>query len=112
MKNKYVITAVTVILGLGLMFAISKIFHKDTRDSIKVGFVYNADTATAYTQNFFRARTELESIFGDKVEIFEKFNLGEVDSVCEEAMEYFIEEGCQLIFAISYGHGNICKKKY
>ncbi|MBO6219308.1 MAG: BMP family ABC transporter substrate-binding protein [Treponema sp.] len=110
MKNKYVITAVTVILGLGLMFATSKVFHKDTRESIKVGFVYNADTATAYTQNFFRARTELENTFGDKVEIFEKFNLGEVDSVCEEAMEYFIEEGCKLIFAISYGHGNICKK--
>ncbi|MBR1720888.1 MAG: BMP family ABC transporter substrate-binding protein, partial [Treponema sp.] len=111
MKNKYVLTTLTVIFGVAVMFLFTKVFS-GSEDSkvLKIGFLYNADTATAYTQNFFRARTELEEALGEKVKIFEKFNLGEVEPVCEEAMESFAKDGCRLIFAISYGHGNICKK--
>ena len=110
MKNKYSITALTVICGVLLMFAGTKFFQKNTADFIKVGFVYNADTATAYTLNFFRAQTELEDAFGDKVQILAKYNISESGSACDEAIDALVKGGCSLIFAVSYGYGEAVKR--
>ena len=112
MKNKYVLTALTVIFGVAVMFLFTKVFSADEDSKIlKIGFVYNADRATAYTINFFRAQTELEDAFGDRVQVFAKYNVGESGGPCEKAIEDLAGEGCRLIFAVSYGHGETVKKK-
>ena len=88
MKNKYVLTALTVIFGVAVMFLFTKVFSADEDSKIlKIGFVYNADRATAYTINFFRAQTELEDAFGDRVQVFAKYNVGESGGPCEKAIE-------------------------
>ena len=111
MKNKYILTALTVFFGVVIMYLFTNVIFKTNNDEkLKIGFLYNADPATAYTQNFLHAKIELEDYFGDKVDIYEKFNLGERPVELENAIEYFVSEGCKIIFAISYGHGPICKK--
>ena len=110
LKNKYFLSSLTVIIGILIVFSFSKIFGKESSDVLKIGFVYNADTATAYTINFFRAQTELEDTFGDKVQIFSKYNIGENGDSCVKAIESLVAEGCRLIFTVSYGHGEATKK--
>lgn len=111
MCNKYCWTTITTLFCILAMFAVKKLYSKDeTSHVVKVGFLYNADTATAYTNNFARTQTELENYFGDRIKIYAKYNLGENEAECGQAIEYFISEGCQLIFAVSYGHGSIMKK--
>ena len=111
MKNKYVLTTLTVIFGVAAMFLFTKVFS-GSEDSkvLKVGFIYNADRATAYTINFFRAQTELEDVFGERVQVFAKYNVGESGEPCEKAIENLVAEGCRLIFAVSYGHGEAVKE--
>ena len=111
MSNKYVWTILTSAFCILIMFMSARIYaKKETKQTLKVGFIYNADTATAYTNNFSRTQTELEDYFGDRIKTYAKYNLGENEDECGQAIEYFIGQGCQLIFAVSYGHGPIMKK--
>ena len=111
MKNKYIVTILTVLFGISVMLFFTK--YSSSRESekvLKIGFIYNADTATAYTINFFRSKTELEDIFGGKIQTFSKYNIGETGDSCENAAESLVKEGCTLIFAVSYGYGRAIKK--
>ena len=111
MLNKYVITTITSLFFVLLMFFGVQLFSKNEMEEVlKVGFIYNADTATAYTNNFARTQTELEDYFGDKIKVYAKYNLGEVEANVGDAIEYFVVQGCRLIFAVSYGHGAVVKK--
>lgn len=110
MSNRYLLTALTALFSIALMFIGTKCSQKKTAETVKIGFVYNADRATAYTINFFRTQTELEDTFGDKVKVYSKYNIGEDVSDCERAIEALIQEnGCRLIFCVSYGHGKAAK---
>ncbi|EID85396.1 ABC-type transport system, periplasmic component/surface lipoprotein [Treponema sp. JC4] len=110
-KNKYVLTVLTVMAGILIMFLNTKIFsHSKDENLLKIGFIYNADTATAYSINFFRSQTALEDTFGDKVQVFAKYNIGENGTACEDAIEALVKEGCRLIFTVSYGYGEATKK--
>ncbi len=111
MLNKYVVTTITALFFCLVSFFCMKGFSNSKKEEVlKVGFVYNADTATAYTNNFFRTQTELEDYFGERIKTYAKYNLGENEEECSQAIEYFIGQGCQLIFAVSYGHGPVMKK--
>lgn len=111
MKNKYVLTILTTIFGISIMFLGTKVISKNAdSQTLKVGFIYNADKATAYTINFARAVSELEDKFGERIQIYEKYNIGEAGTDCEEAIESLVQEGCKIIFAASYGHGPATKK--
>lgn len=111
MSNKYILTTLTAIFGVTMMFLFTKVFSggEDSK-LLKIGFIYNADTATAYTINFSRAQTELEDLFGDRIQVFAKYNIGESGGPCDKAIEDFVAKGCRLIFAVSYGHGESVKK--
>ena len=112
MLNKYVITTITSLFFVLLMFFGVQLFSKNEMEEVlKVGFIYNADTATAYTNNFARTQTELEDYFGDKIKVYAKYNLGEVEANVGDAIEYFVAQGCRLIFAVSYGHGAVTVAK-
>ena len=111
MFNKYFFTTITSLFCILVFLMFTKFYSKkETKDVLKVGYIYNADTATAYTNNFARTQTELEAYFGDRIKIYAKYNLGENEDECGQAIEYFIGQGCQLIFAVSYGHGPVMKK--
>ena len=111
LRNRYFITFLAAAFSVLVMFLATNVFvRKDNNEVLKIGFVYNADAATAYTINFIRSQRELEEMFGDKVQILMKHNLGEVESLCEQACESFVQEGCRLIFFVSYGHGPVAKK--
>ncbi len=109
MKNRYILTALTVIFGIGVMFFATQVLSRGNGTNLlKVGFVFNADTATAYTINFSRALNELEDTFGEKIQIYKKYNIG-IGRDCENAIESLVESGCRLIFTVSYGHGSVTK---
>ena len=110
MKNKYVLTVLTVIFGITVMFLPQRcIFKTKTLDQLKVGFVYIGDTATAYTNNFYRSQIELEDALGAKVQTVAKFNIKDFDDSCEKALEDLVAQGCKLIFTTSYGYGEATK---
>ncbi len=111
MKNKYFITACTVILGITVMFLPQKcIFNTNTLNHLKAGFVYIGDTATAYTNNFYRSQLELEDALGNRVETVAKFNIKDYGDSCERAIEDLVSQGCELIISTSYGYGEATKK--
>ena len=110
MKNKYVLTVFTVIFGITVLFLPQRcIFKTNTLDHLKVGFVYIGDTATAYTNNFYRSQIELEDALGTKVQTVAKFNIKDFDDSCEKALEDLVAQGCKLIFTTSYGYGEATK---
>ena len=111
MKNRYILTILTVVIGVTLMFFVTKGLSGGKKDEVlKVGFIYNADMATAYTINFARAKTDLENEFGDKIQIYQKYNISEAGDACENAIEALVAEGCRMIVSVSYGHGTATKK--
>ena len=77
MKKLYLITVVTSIVVVAVFWAadyINKVNSK-SKESIRIGFVYDCDESTPYTANFIKAQKELERKFGDKVEIFVQNNI-------------------------------------
>ncbi|MBR1443837.1 MAG: BMP family ABC transporter substrate-binding protein [Firmicutes bacterium] len=79
-----------------------------TDKTITVGFVYDGDEATPYTNNFIRAQKELESVLGDRVKIYVKSNVPNSDG--ENAIRELADKGCDIIFTNSYGYKDTAKK--
>jgi basic membrane protein A len=82
--------------------------NESQKDVIKVGFVYMGDESTAYTANFIRAQTAVESTYGENVVIEAKYNVSEEE--VETPLRELIESGCDLIFTTSYGYGEKTKE--
>ncbi len=102
-----IIVAVLMVIG---SFAAHWV-HEKTDDSdrtIKVGFIYEGDESTPYTFSFIRSQHALESHFGDKVLVVTRSNVRE--ELAEEALRSLVDEGCELVFATSYGYGEATKK--
>ena len=109
MKSKYIVTALTALLGVAAVFFGKKFLFKDySEKTVKAGFVYIGDAGTAYTNNFIRAQIELEEALGDKVTTAAKYNILESD--CDQAIYDLIEEKCDLIFTTSYGYSESAKR--
>lgn len=109
MKRKYVLTLITTILTLLIIRFAMHCLNKDyTHKNIKVGFVYIGDGATPYTNNFIRSQQELEKAFPANVTTIAKYNIPEEN--CEPAIRDLISSGCDLIFATSFGYGEVMKK--
>lgn len=109
MKKKYLLTAITTILTILLVRFAMYCLHTDySLKKIRVGFVYIGDGATPYTNNFIRSQQELEKAFPDNVTTIAKYNIPEDN--CEPAIRDLLAEGCDLIFATSYGYGEVMKK--
>lgn len=104
-----VVTGLTVfcmiLVSLGVRAARTK---QQARDHVKAGFLYVGDAATSYTANFIRAENSLKTEFGDQVETVSLANVSEANS--ETALRTLAEEGCDIIFATSYGFGEAAKK--
>ena len=109
MKRVYgitIITAVTVILAV---VGVYKLFwQEDDNRTVKAGFVYVGDASTAYTSNFMDTQEAVDKAFGDKVQTVAKYNVAE--GAERQSLEELVEEGCDIIFATSYGYETITKE--
>lgn len=109
MKRIYVITIITActmifaVVGLYNMF-----WKKDADRTIKAGFVYVGDASTAYTSNFMDAQEAVDNAFGDQVHTIAKYNVAE--GAERQSIEELVAEGCDIIFATSYGYENVTKE--
>ena len=77
-------------------------------DAMKVGFVYIGDDSQAYTANYILAENAIKETYGDKVQTIAKYNAAE-DAVESPVME-LCEAGCSIIFATSFGYGEVVKE--
>ena len=71
------------------------------KDSLKFGFIYLHDENSTYDNNFLTAAKEACEKMG--VEMINKTNIDESDA-CKEAALDLVDQGCDIIFADSFGH--------
>lgn len=71
---------------------------------VKVGFIYIGDENDGYTYAFYEGALEMKKALGISDENFLiKWNVPE-NEVCYEAACELVDDGCDIIFANSYGH--------
>lgn len=75
--------------------------NKTDASKVKVGFIYLHDENSTYDKNFLDAATAACEKMG--VEMVSKKNIEENDS-CKEAALDLVDQGCNVIFADSFGH--------
>ncbi|MDD2426906.1 MAG: BMP family ABC transporter substrate-binding protein [Eubacteriales bacterium] len=76
-----------------------------TLENIKVGFVHITDPSDqGYTYNHNRGTEKMVEVLGLREDqVINKFNIPET-SECENALRELVEQGCNIIFATSFGH--------
>lgn len=82
--------------------------NHNTKDKIKVGFIYVGDGCNAYTKNFMKSQEAIALEYGSSVETVAKYNVAEGNE--EKYLVELINEGCDLIFGTSYGYQNTFKE--
>ena len=71
---------------------------------IKAGFIFIGDENDGYTYAFYEGVKEMQQVYGlTDAQISIKWNVGENES-CFEAACDLADEGCDIIFANSFGH--------
>lgn len=93
---------VSILMVLALILGVSAMAEGIAKEDIKVGFIYGStvgDEGYTFTHN--RGRLALEEA-GIPTMYLE--NIPET-SECEEAARNLIDQGCNVIYAISFGHG-------
>lgn len=73
----------------------------ESKDDLKFGFIYLHDENSTYDNNFLTAAKEACEKMG--VEMINKTNIDESDA-CKEAALDLVDQGCDIIFADSFGH--------
>lgn len=109
MKRIYIITVVCVLLAILLVQGEKKFISsvKSEKEHMKVGFLYVGDSCDTYTNNFIKAQKAIENEYGDRVIPVAKYNVAEGTE--EKYLRELVDEGCELIFATSYGYGETVK---
>ena len=110
-RRKILVTAIVSVIII-MVFAIIHfaLLSSDTsKQSIKIGFVYDSDEVTPYTANFIKAQKAIERQLGSKAVVSVKANIRDSDGG-EAEIGQLIAEGCDIIFTTSYGYGAAAKK--
>ncbi|MCR4895612.1 MAG: BMP family ABC transporter substrate-binding protein [Lachnospiraceae bacterium] len=101
MKRVYIATVLTCLALLAVFIGFFRLVDlSDSRDSLKIGFIYDNDESTSYTYNFSLAKDALEKKYGEKVEILTCSNV--LDDEMEEPLRELAGEGCDIIFFNGY----------
>ncbi len=76
--------------------------------NMKIGFIHVSDPSDmGYTYNHNNGTEKMKATLGLKDEqIINKFNIAEDNAAVIQAANELIAEGCNLIFATSFGHEN------
>lgn len=83
---------------------LQKMKAKDCKEDLKVGVIYIGDENEGYTAAHMKGIDEMEEKLGlDDSQIIEKTLIGE-DEGCYDAAADLADQGCQIIFANSFGH--------
>ena len=103
-KRKHIITIICAIVLIFIAYSF-RLLNTDTSNGrvYKVGYVYVGDASNPYTANFLKAQEAIEETYGDKIESIALYNISEGNE--EEALVKLAKEGCDIIFATSYGYG-------
>ena len=76
--------------------------------TITVGIILDGDESAPYNNNFLRAVPVIEAEYGERVKVLPIRNI-HLDHA-EEALDELVAEKCDLIFATSYGYGEMMKE--
>ncbi len=94
-----------ILLALSLVFSFAACSNNggkvDEKPDVKVGFIFLHDENSTYDLNFINAAVAACEDLG--VEYVMKKNIDE-SNACFEAAEDLIDQGCNVIFADSFGH--------
>jgi len=110
-KKLYLFASVTAaVLALAVVYTLYTLWLSETerRSHITVGFIYDGDGSTPYTENFMNAAKQLDVTYEDKVTVIERFNVPYDGSV--EVLDELVSKGCDLIVTNSYGYGEYVKE--
>ena len=95
------VLAVAMIASLCVVFASCE---KEEKDTFKVGFIFLHDENSTYDKNFIDAATAAATALGLSADqVIMKVNVPEGPECYNVACE-LVDEGCDLIFADSFGH--------
>lgn len=103
--KKLLAVVLTLMLTLSLAGVASAEFAPVPKDELKVGFVYIGDVSDmGYTYAHHQGTLAMQEALGLRDDqILLKKNVKE-DSSCETALRELVEQGCQVIFGISFGY--------
>ena len=109
-KRRIWVSALVALFIIGMAFFIYLLSprSRDTKESIKVGFIMDGDESMPYTANFIRAMDGLERELKDRVEVEAKYNVP--GDAVEEVVAEMAEKGMDLLFFNSYGYEEAAKK--
>ena len=100
-----VLLSVTLLATLAVLPAVAE--SAITMDNIKIGFVHVSDPSDmGYTYNHDLGTQKMKSELGLRDDqIINKYNIPESDE-CADAIQELIDDGCNIIFATSFGFEN------
>ena len=103
MKKLLSLTLVLAVL-LSCCAIFSACSDETANEEFKVGFIFLHDENSTYDKNFIDAATAATAALGlSEDQVIFKINVPESDE-CYNAAEELVDEGCDLIFADSFGH--------
>ena len=78
--------------------------YKRQKEDLKIGAIYIGDENEGYTAAHMAGIDEMQEALGlDDSQVIEKTLIGE-DEGCYDAAADLADQGCQIIFANSFGH--------
>ncbi|MBQ8495805.1 MAG: BMP family ABC transporter substrate-binding protein [Clostridia bacterium] len=90
-----------ILLAAVMLLGLTACGGDQSDDTMKVGFIYLHDENSTYDKNFMDAAKAACEKMG--VEYVQKANIAETNDCYDAAVE-LVEEGCDIIFADSFGH--------
>ena len=90
-----------ILLAAVMLLGLTACGGGQSDDTMKVGFIYLHDENSTYDKNFMDAAKAACEKMG--VEYVQKANIAETNDCYDAAVE-LVEEGCDIIFADSFGH--------
>lgn len=102
MKKLSKVLAVVLVLAVAAALCVALTACKDKEEvELTVGLICLHDNNSTYDKNFIAAMEEVEA--ATKVKVIYKYNIPE-ENACYEAAVDLVDQGCDIIFADSFGH--------
>ncbi len=110
MKRVYIITLLCCLLVIYIFGGnnYKKVKQEKGMKVVDVGFIYIGDESTPYTSNFINVEKYLATTYGNKVKIHAITNVTEGNEGVP--LQQLVDEGCDIIFATSYGYQETVKE--
>ncbi len=102
---KKLISALLIVM---MLFTMAACGTKPAGDDLKVGFIFLHDEQSTYDKNFIDAAKEACEKMG--VTMVQKTQIPESNKCYDAAVELIESDGCDIIFADSFGHENFLIK--